>query len=139
MIHFNSEDTVFELPDAPEISSWIATVVSTEGQTIEEINYIFCSDEYLLALNKEYLNHDYYTDILTFDYRDTPDQPLAGDIYISIDRVEDNASEQGVSSKSELERVIIHGILHMLGYNDHTPEEKSSMRKKEDACLSLRK
>ena len=139
MIHFNSEDAIFDLPDKEGIVCWINDVVKNEGQATDEINFIFCSDDYLLSLNQQYLDHNYFTDILTFDYRDTSNQPLTGDIYISIDRVIENARQHDMTFDNELQRVMIHGILHMLGYNDHTPEEKASMRKKEDACLSLRK
>ena len=101
-----------------------------------DINYIFCSDNYLHQINFQYLDHDTFTDIITFDQSDK-DQ-IEGDIFISIDRVHENANERNISFVNELHRVMIHGILHLLGYNDKTPKEKQLMREKEDECLSLR-
>ncbi len=102
------------------------------------LNFIFCTDAYLLELNRKYLNHDYYTDIITFPYRQYP-QPLEADIYISIDRVNENALQRGISFQDELLRVIIHGVLHLLGFDDHTPVEKARMREMEDQCIELYK
>ncbi|MCV9388329.1 rRNA maturation RNase YbeY [Reichenbachiella ulvae] len=135
-IQFFYEDTSFELKDHERISQWITHTVEQEGFNIESINYIFCSDEYLHQVNVDYLNHDYYTDIITFDNSEN-EEHIESDIFISIDRVEDNAEQQGISFSEELRRVIIHGILHLVGYNDKTEEEKSLMREKENAYLSL--
>ena len=111
-------------------------MVSNEDHETGEINYIFCSRLYLLNLNQTYLNHHDHTDILTFDQSTTPGT-VSGDIYISVDQVRDNAKQYAVSFQQELKRVMVHGILHLLGYNDKTPEEQKEMRKKEEAYLSL--
>ncbi len=136
MIHFFSEDTGFTLSKQNAVKSWISGIIQKEKLKEGEINYIFCSDEYLHEINLQYLNHDTYTDIITFDQSDGAD--LSADIYISIDRVTENASEQQVSFRDELHRVMIHGILHLAGYGDKTPKEKQLMREKEDVSLSLR-
>lgn len=107
-----------------------------EGGQPGELNYIFCSDDYLLAINNQFLNHDTYTDIITFGLGETGD--IEGEIYISVPRVRENARTAGLAFHDELDRVIIHGVLHLLGYSDKTPRRKALMRKKEDACLSLR-
>lgn len=135
-ISFFNEDISFDLPEETKIMKWIADVASSEGFSIEEINYIFCSDEYLLQVNKEYLEHDYYTDIITFDNSDKQ-KVIVSDIFISVDRVEENARDLKVDFLQELHRVMIHGILHLLGYQDKTSDDKTLMRKKEDTCLSL--
>ncbi len=138
MIQFFSEDIKFKHSDAEKTREWLKNVVQNEQQNIGEINYIFCSDEYLYAMNMEYLNHDTYTDILTFDNREDEKEDLVGDIFISIDRIKDNAKKLNISWQDELDRVMVHGILHLLGYDDQDAASKSTMRKKEDACLSLR-
>lgn len=120
------------------MTSWIKRVVEKEGATIEEINFIFCSDSYLLTLNQGFLKHNTLTDIITFD-NSGPDAFISGEIYISIERVRENAAKFQVQFEDELNRVMIHGVLHLLGYKDKKPAEKALMRKKEEACLSLRK
>ena len=105
---------------------------------LSNINYIFCSDDYLLTINQEHLNHDYYTDIITFDLSEKENN-IESDIFISIDRVKENAKNNHVKFHIELYRVLIHGVLHLLGFNDKNEEEKLIMREKEDACLSLLK
>lgn len=112
-------------------------MIKKEGVKAGEINYIFCSDEYLHSLNQTYLDHNTLTDIITFDQSEAND--IAGDIYISIDRVKDNARHRTIPFSEELHRVMIHGILHLTGLNDKTTKEKQFMREKEDLCLSLRK
>ncbi len=102
--------------------------------TASTLNFIFCPDDYLLEINRKYLKHDYYTDIITFPYRQHP-EPLEADIYISIDRVKENATNLGVSFQDELLRVIIHGVLHLLGYKDKSPEDLARMREMEEQCL----
>lgn len=134
MINFYSE-TDFKLPDQDFYRDWINACMDKEGGKLNEINYIFCDDEYLLKINQEHLEHDTYTDIITFDYSDA--NQLAGDIFISVDRVADNAHQYDNSFDLELSRVMIHGLLHMLGYTDKTESEKGKMREKEDECLSL--
>ena len=120
-----------------EISAWIKKAAEIHGFRIGDISYIFCSDEHILSINKEYLQHDYYTDIITFDY--TEEDCISGDIFISLDTVSSNAEKFGVSYEDELHRVIIHGILHLCGINDKTPEERQVMEKHEDEALKMRK
>ena len=132
------EDTSFQLTSETNTSSWIQTIIEKEGFVLSHINYIFCSDPYLLAINKEYLQHDFFTDILTFD-QSGKENEIEADIYISIDRVTDNAETLHISFADELLRVIIHGILHLIGFSDKTESEKTLMREKEDSCISLHK
>jgi probable rRNA maturation factor len=136
MIQFNYE-TAFKLKNEKQISNWISKVITKYGFTEGEINYIFCNDEYLLKLNVEFLNHDTLTDIISFDY--TLGSQISGDIFISIERVQENAVELGQTLENELHRVIIHGILHYLGYKDKTSAQKQLMRAEEDKCLELLK
>lgn len=136
-VRYFSEDTDFTIPHPRKTTRWINAVADREKVTLGEINFIFCSDAYLIDLNRRYLRHDYYTDILTFDNR-IGEGPLTGDIYISIERVGDNASCFGVTFDDELHRVMVHGILHLIGYSDASPSRKKVMKKKEDAYLSLR-
>jgi rRNA maturation RNase YbeY len=135
-INFFNEDISFKLPHPRKTSTWIKLVIQKEKFSLNQVNFIFCSDEYLRAKNIEYLNHKTYTDIITFDYADTKGE-LEGDIFISIDRIRENADKFGRPFDEELHRVIIHGILHLLGYDDKTPQQKALIHKKEDACLSL--
>jgi probable rRNA maturation factor len=137
-VQFFSQNIRFKLKNPRKVSFWIKNVVEKEGALINEINYIFCSDAYLLLLNKGFLNHNTLTDIITFDNSEGSDR-IEGEIYISIERVKENATKYDVSFEDELNRVMIHGILHLLGYKDKKPSEKALMRKKEEACLSLRK
>lgn len=105
------------------------------GKRVGEVAYIFCSDEKILEVNRQYLNHDYYTDIITFDY--TEGDVISGDIFISVDTVRSNADEFGVSFEKELNRIIIHGILHLCGFKDKQPDDKAEMTRQEDSALSL--
>ena len=123
----------------PQFSIWINTIVESYNQRIAAINYIYCSDNYLLQVNTTYLNHDYYTDIITFDNREKTIDPLEADIFISLDRVRENANIQATPFTDELNRVMIHGVLHLLGQGDKSIQERDEMRKKEEASLSLRK
>lgn len=136
-IEFLSEDVSFTLQDEASTSNWLNTVATKEGKNILSLTYIFCSDKYLLSINKEYLNHNYYTDIITFD-NSMSDQGILGDIFISIDRVKENASEFNEPLQRELNRVIVHGLLHLCGYKDKTEAEQNVMRQREDAYISLR-
>lgn len=136
-IQFFEEDTSFNHPNAENIKEWLNKVALNYEQAIEQLNYIYCSDNYLLEINQHYLNHDYYTDIITFDQRDSIDLPIEADIFISIERVRDNAELGQVAFIHELNRVHVHGLLHLLGFEDHTADQKEVMRKTEDACLSL--
>ncbi|PDS27060.1 rRNA maturation RNase YbeY [Flavobacterium branchiophilum] len=134
MIEFNYE-TDFSLENETAISQWITQVIESENKTLGEINFIFCDDEYLLDINITHLQHDYYTDIISFDY--TLGNEIAGDFFISIDRVRENALEYLETLANELNRVMVHGILHCCGYNDKSPEDEVIMRSKEDEKLAL--
>lgn len=135
MISFQTE-TDFELPNQDLYRDWITQCVHQENAKLGPVNLIFCDDLYLLEINKKYLNHDYFTDIITFDYSE--EEEISGDIFISIDRVLDHADEYEVDFKEELARVIIHGFLHLLGYDDHTETERKIMREKENYYLKTR-
>ena len=115
---------------------FIASIFEGEAKALMSLEYIFCSDEYLLNINKLYLDHDYYTDIISFDLRDSPKSPSKGEIYISIDRVRENADNYTVPVEQELHRVIFHGALHLCGYTDKTKAQQKKMRSKEDFYLA---
>lgn len=132
-IEFNTEDIEFELADAPRISKWVLSTIQAEGKKLQHISYIFCSDNYLLDLNEQYLNHDTLTDIITFHYSQPPS--IEGDIFISIERVQENAQLYNVPFEQELYRVMIHGVLHLCGYEDKTPEDKAHMTEKENEAI----
>ncbi len=136
MIYYNFE-TDFTLENQEEISKWIENSIKEEGYSFEEISYIFCNDAYLLEKNIQFLDHNTLTDIISFDY--SVGKIISGDIFISVERVKENATKFKVDFKDELHRVIIHGILHYCGYKDKTPQEKQEMRSKENYYLSLRK
>jgi len=133
MISFNYE-TEFSLENEQQISNWISSVISEEEFREGEINYIFCDDDYLLKLNLEFLNHDTLTDIISFDY--TVGKEINGDVYISIERVRDNANDFNVEFIDELNRVMVHGVLHYCGYKDKSEDEKKAMRLKENYYTS---
>lgn len=132
MIQFNYE-TNFKLDDELKISNWISTCIENYGFTEGEINYIFCDDNYLLKLNIEFLNHDTLTDIISFDY--TLGKLISGDVFISVERVKENALELNQLFENELNRVIIHGILHYVGFNDKSENDALKMRTEEEKCL----
>ena len=135
MIYFSSEDVSFTVPFPIKTRRWLRSVITDRGFTLQQLNYVFCSDEFLLQMNKDYLDHDYYTDILTFDSSDE-EGVVEGDIFISIDRAADNASQFGVSFESELRRLLVHGVLHLSGQLDKTEEEETEMRRLEDYYLA---
>ena len=134
MISFNYE-TDFELPNEEAFENWIIDIVDSEASAVGEINYVFCDDDYLHKINVEYLNHDTLTDIISFDY--TVGNLIQGDIFISIERVIDNANDFKVSFEEELKRVMAHGILHYCGYKDKTDADAELMRKKEEEKIKL--
>ncbi|MEI6488495.1 MAG: rRNA maturation RNase YbeY [Bacteroidota bacterium] len=138
MIHFHTEDIKFAFKNKTEIKQWITSVAKGKKRKVGDLGFVFCSDDFLLRLNKEYLNHDTLTDIITFDYsKDDNQLPISGDIYISIDRVRENAIKFNKSFENELHRVIIHGTLHLLGYADKTKAAKLEMTEQEDRALNL--
>ena len=134
MISFNYE-TDFKLPNEDVLSKWISSIITLHNCKEDEISYVFCDDDYLHKLNVQFLNHDTLTDIISFDY--SVGKNLQGDIFISVERVEDNAKDLGLTFKEELHRVIIHGILHYCGFKDKTESDAKQMRLKEDEALSL--
>jgi len=135
VISFFTEDIDFELAQPNQIEQWIQQVIEQENCKLVNINYVFCNDEYLHNLNVEYLQHDTLTDIITFPYDDPP--IVHSDIFISIDRIQENAQELGLPFEQELHRVIIHGILHLCGYKDKSEAEAKLMRQKEEEMLDL--
>lgn len=138
-IDFFNQDISFKIPRPRKTRQWIREVISRENRELGQINYILCSDRYLLSINEQYLKHKTLTDIITFDNSEGEgENQIEGDIFISVERVKENAEELQTGLDEELHRVMIHGVLHLIGYKDRTPQEKAAMRKKEDACLSLR-
>lgn len=136
MVSYFLQDIDFVFKHKRLNNSWLKLVAESEIKKLGNINIIFCSDNYILDVNVKYLGHDYFTDIITFDYCDK--NILSGDLFISIDTVRDNAEFYKTEFKDELNRVIVHGLLHLIGYDDHTPEEQKIMREKENYYLELR-
>lgn len=136
-INFFIEEIKFSLHQPKQVKHWLKNIAKEEGYKIKDLNYIFCNDEYLLKINQDYLQHDTYTDIITFDLSEE-EQSISGEIYISSERVADNAKKFKTANEDELHRVIVHGLLHLMGYADKNPAEKAGMREKEDACLKVR-
>ena len=134
MITFTSENISMPSLNLPQVERWIRAVAAQYGFAVGDLNYIFCDDEKILAVNREFLQHDYYTDIITFDY--TTRTRVNGDIYISLDTVASNAEQVGATFEQELHRIIIHGLLHLTGQADKTPETKAQMTAKEEDALS---
>lgn len=137
-LNYFSQKPRFKLKNPKKISSWIKKTIEMEGASLLSLNYIFCTDEYLCEINIQFLKHKTLTDIITFNYNPSETE-IDGEIYISIDRVRENAETFKTDFHTELNRVMIHGVLHLLGYNDKSKVEKKAMREKEDSYLSLRK
>lgn len=137
MILYNFQDTKFVFKYKSLNNRWLRMVAESEIRRIGDISIIFCSDNYILDINRKYLGHDYFTDIITFDY--CSGNVLSGDLFISVDSVKENSVEYGTEFEDELNRVIVHGILHLIGYDDHTDEDVKAMREKENYYLDLRK
>jgi probable rRNA maturation factor len=135
-INFFTEETNYTLKNKRAIKGWVASAIAQEGYVLQELNFILCSDEYLLRINQDYLNHDTYTDVITFDNSEDL-KTIIGDIFISIERIKENASTFNHSVAKELCRVIIHGTLHLLGYKDKSKAAKILMTEKEDQYLSF--
>jgi probable rRNA maturation factor len=136
-ITFHEEDITYKLKNKTAVRKWITDTIKAEGYSLRELTYIFCTDEYLLQINRQYLDHDTYTDIITFD--NSEDKGIiVGDIFISIERIRENAARFGVTDVQELHRVIIHGTLHLLGYKDKSVADKKKMTLKEDFYLDKR-
>jgi probable rRNA maturation factor len=134
-VHFFSHDIPTRLKNTPNLRHFIELIFKREMQSLDSINYIFCSDRAILEINKKYLKHDFYTDVITFDL--SPDnKTISAEVYISIDRIRDNAKQLGLSMKSELHRVLFHAALHLCGYNDKKKKDKEIMRKRENELLA---
>lgn len=136
MVSYFNEDIAFPFKEKRLTSRWLKFVAESEAKRLGDISVIFCSDKFILDVNIKYLQHDYYTDIITFDYCEG--NRLSGDLFISIDSVRENAAFYGAEFADELNRVIVHGLLHLIGYDDHTPEDIAVMREKENYYLSQR-
>jgi probable rRNA maturation factor len=136
MIIFFNEDINFKFQGKNLYKSWLKKVADKEGFKVKNLNYIFCSDEYLHKINVEYLEHDTYTDIITFDNSED-DNIIEGDIFVSIERVKENSQTLNTVFEDELKRVIVHGLLHLCGYDDHSPEDKAEMRRLESEYIVL--
>ncbi|HEY8928366.1 MAG TPA: rRNA maturation RNase YbeY [Mucilaginibacter sp.] len=136
-IHFFEEDITYKLKNKTAVRAWVTETIRAEGYKLKELTYIFCSDAYLLQINRQYLNHDTYTDIVTFDNSEIAGS-IAGDIFISIERIRENAEKYKHAEAEELHRVIIHGALHLLGYKDKSAADKKKMTEKEDFYLNKR-
>ena len=135
MIYFNDLDSSCRIKNRKGVREWISSVISSNGKKLGNIGVIICSDDYLLDLNNQYLDHNYYTDIITFDY--TEKDVIGGDLFISYDRVKENAKQEGVLIQHELRRVIVHGVLHLLGLRDKTETEVKKMRAAENVALKV--
>ncbi len=134
-VSYHTAECPYRFTDRRRTSAWLRECIAREGKACGDVNVVFCRDAYLLDLNRRFLDHDYFTDIITFDY--SAGGVVGGELYISIDTVADNAARFGADPRREMLRVIVHGVLHLCGYGDKTPEEESVMRAKEDACLAL--
>lgn len=135
-ISLNTQDISFDYPSPAKLKQWINGVVESEGAKTETLNFILCRDDHLLGMNQKYLDHDTLTDVITFPYSENI-KKLEGDIYMSLDRIRENASQLNLSLEDELKRVMIHGLLHLLGYGDKTPQDKSKMTEAEDRYLAI--
>jgi rRNA maturation RNase YbeY len=133
-VSFHIEDVDVDLPSEDALEAWLMRVAALEGVEMLELNYIFCSDEYLRKINVEYLDHDYYTDVITFPYAE---KGIHGDVFISTERVSENAITNGVPFETELCRVLVHGLLHLAGYDDKSPDGEQQMRSLEDKYLKI--
>jgi probable rRNA maturation factor len=136
MINFNFEQVEIPDFDNARVTKWIKKIAAGYGKHVGMINYVFCDDSKILSINKQFLNHDYYTDIITFDYSEG--NKIAGDIYISLDTVYSNATELNIDYVQEIDRIIIHGVLHLCGQADKTPAERAAMTAKENLALEKR-
>ena len=137
MISYINQDISFNLPGKRLNNLWLKEVVKHEGKVLGSVSIVFCSDEYILKTNRQYLGHDYYTDIITFDYCEG--NLISGDLIISVDSVRSNSQEFNSGFDNELDRVMVHGVLHLIGYDDHTPEDVAVMRAKEDKYIAVKR
>ena len=136
MVTYHFEDTDFQFKNRKFNNMWLKMVIESEIKKLGQVAIVFCSDNYILDINQRYLQHDYFTDIITFDYCDN--NLISGDLFISVDSVKENSLFYGVDFETELNRVMVHGILHLIGYDDHTEEDIKVMREKENYYLEMR-
>lgn len=137
-VHYHTEDCRYRLPEKRRTTAWLREVAQAEGYTVGEINYIFSSAEYLLEMNRQFLGHDYFTDVITFDYSDRKGSRIvSGDIFIDVETVRDNARLYGATALHEMRRVVVHGLLHLCGQKDKTPRTEAQMHRKEDKYLKF--
>lgn len=136
VINFFNEDTSYALKDKKKLKKWVQLIIEAHHKSLGEVNFVFCSDDYLHKMNLEYLQHDTLTDIITFDYCEN--ETISGDLFISIDRVKDNAALLKIKLVDELHRVMIHGVLHLIGFKDKTKQDAATMRSQEEKSLILR-
>ncbi len=137
MIRYNHDSCNYTFKNRRTINRWLKESASAEGYTMGELNIIFCSAERLLEINRQYLAHDYYTDIITFDYSSLDEGYISGDLFIDVETVEDNAKQYGATPLDEMHRILVHGVMHLCGQGDKTPPEATEMRAKEERYLSL--
>lgn len=138
MVRYYNDDTNYRYPDKRLTASWLADVAASEGYVLGDMSYIFCSSERLLEMNRQYLGHDYYTDVITFDYSDRKGTHIvSGDVFIDVETVADNARRYGATALQEMRRVVVHGVLHLCGQGDKTPRTNAQMHRKEDRYLKF--
>ena len=139
MVRYYTDDTKYRYPAKRLTARWLTETAATEGYTLGDVNYIFCSSQRLLEMNRQYLGHDYFTDVITFDYsdRERAHASSRGDIFIDVETVADNARQYGATTLQEMRRVIVHGVLHLCGQGDKTPRTNAQMHRKEDKYLKF--
>ena len=138
MVRYYNDSCTYRLPDKRRTSEWLRRVAEEEGYVLGDVNYIFCSAERLLEMNRQFLGHDYFTDVITFDYSDRKGtRTVSGDIFIDVETVADNARIYGTTRTAEMRRVVVHGVLHLCGQKDKTPRAERQMHRKEDKYLSM--
>lgn len=137
-VRYHNDDCAYRLPEKRRTAEWLRGVAASEGYTLGEVNYIFCSSRRLLEMNRQFLGHDYYTDIITFDYSDRKGARIvSGDVFIDVETVADNARRYGATRLEEMRRVVVHGVLHLCGQGDKTPRTNAQMHRKEDKYLKF--
>ena len=138
MVRYYNDDTRYRYPDKRRTAQWLAQVAAAEGYALGDVTYIFCSAQRLLEMNRQFLGHDYFTDVITFDYSDRKGAKIvAGDIFIDVETVADNARQYGATTLDEMRRVVVHGVLHLCGQKDKTPRANAQMHRKEDKYLKF--
>ena len=137
MVRYYNDSTTYRLREKRKVAEWLRCVAAEEGYTLGEVTYIFCSSEVHRKMNIEYIGHDYFTDIITFDYSDLEPGVVSGDIFIDVETVADNARIYGVTARQEMLRVVVHGVLHLCGQKDKDPEDEKEMHRKEDKYLAM--